>query len=271
MSGADGQSHESDYTPTLEMSRRVEQAERRAEDAEAAIEAARDLLDGWEQDGPDDPAVRLLIQRVRGMLALGDRFRAARDECPLGKAVCDPLANGCDGECETEWQSYTCTAGNHARCSGSAWQPDITCECKCHAALPSSTCGDSEMDESAASNGEYRVEHYCAGPDGDDPDGRPYYLLDLDGRTFGGNYWAYPEHVSVVRTAETNATRTPPSTADVTRAVSNALHSMSDAVYVDGTSASGPDRGVVMAYGDTEDGLRVSFRVCVDRIEEVDL
>lgn len=73
-------------------------------------------------------------ESIEPSLALGDRFRAARDECPLGKAVCDPLANGCDGECETEWQSYTCTAGNHARCSGAAWQPDIACECKCHVA-----------------------------------------------------------------------------------------------------------------------------------------
>lgn len=63
----------------LEMARKADLAERRAEDAEAAIEATRDLLDGWEHDGPDDPAVRLLIQRVREMLALVDRFREARD------------------------------------------------------------------------------------------------------------------------------------------------------------------------------------------------
>lgn len=62
----------------LEMSRRAEQAERRAEDAEAVIEATRDLLDGWENDGPEDPAIRLLIQRVREMLALGERFRTGR-------------------------------------------------------------------------------------------------------------------------------------------------------------------------------------------------
>lgn len=63
---------------TLEMSRRMEQAERRAEDAEAAIEATHDLLDGWEQDGPDDQTAHLLIQRVREMLDLPERFRAAR-------------------------------------------------------------------------------------------------------------------------------------------------------------------------------------------------
>lgn len=63
----------------VENARRAEQAERRAEDAEAAIEATRDLLDGWEHDGPDDPVVHLLIQRVREMLALGERFRANRE------------------------------------------------------------------------------------------------------------------------------------------------------------------------------------------------
>ena len=61
------------FTPlaleSVENARRAEQAERRAEDAEAAIEATRDLLDGWEHDGPDDPAVHLLIQRVWEMLA----------------------------------------------------------------------------------------------------------------------------------------------------------------------------------------------------------
>lgn len=64
---------------SVENARRAEQAERRAEDAEAAIEATRDLLDGWEHDGPDDYAVRLLIQRVREMLALGERLRTNRE------------------------------------------------------------------------------------------------------------------------------------------------------------------------------------------------
>lgn len=63
----------------------------------------------------------------------GERFSVARhDGCPLGKASCDPLANGCDGECETEWRSYACTGNNHSVCSGVAWQPGIACECTCH-------------------------------------------------------------------------------------------------------------------------------------------
>lgn len=66
----------------LEMARKAEQAERRAEEAECHIEQLRDardraerrveraerLLDGWEQDGPDDAAIHLLIQRVREAL-----------------------------------------------------------------------------------------------------------------------------------------------------------------------------------------------------------
>lgn len=69
--------------------RRLEQAERRAECAEdgnrgliatceaagakiqaleAAIGRARKVLNGWECDGPDDPAIHLLIQRVRTAL-----------------------------------------------------------------------------------------------------------------------------------------------------------------------------------------------------------
>lgn len=51
----------------------------RAGDAEAVIEATRDLLDGWEHDGHDDYAVRLLIKRVRETLALGERFRTSRE------------------------------------------------------------------------------------------------------------------------------------------------------------------------------------------------
>jgi hypothetical protein len=84
----------------LEVSRQVGQAERRAEDAEAAIEATRDLLDGWEQDGPDDYAVRLLIQRVRETLALRQRFeegRAAR-HLPLHRTEAGhPNCSTCDG------------------------------------------------------------------------------------------------------------------------------------------------------------------------------
>lgn len=52
----------------LEIARKAAIAEARAEGSEAAIERARDVLDGWEHDGPDDPATHLLIQRVREAL-----------------------------------------------------------------------------------------------------------------------------------------------------------------------------------------------------------
>ena len=67
---------------TLEMARKADLAERRAEESEFHVEQLRDardsaerrieradaLLDGWEHDGPDDPAILLLIQRVREVL-----------------------------------------------------------------------------------------------------------------------------------------------------------------------------------------------------------
>lgn len=66
----------------LEMARKADLAERRAEEAEYHVEQLRDardaaerkveraerLLDGWEHDGPADPAMHLLIQRVREAL-----------------------------------------------------------------------------------------------------------------------------------------------------------------------------------------------------------
>lgn len=52
----------------MEMAQKADLAEGRAEGAEAAIERARDVLDGWEHDGPDDPALHLLIRRVRETL-----------------------------------------------------------------------------------------------------------------------------------------------------------------------------------------------------------
>lgn len=52
----------------VEMARKAAIAEARAEGAESAIERARDVLDGWEHDGPDDPAIHLLIRRVREAL-----------------------------------------------------------------------------------------------------------------------------------------------------------------------------------------------------------
>ena len=46
----------------------VEQLRDARDSAERRIERADALLDGWEHDGPDDPAILLLIQRVREVL-----------------------------------------------------------------------------------------------------------------------------------------------------------------------------------------------------------
>jgi hypothetical protein len=62
----------------VEMARKADIAESRAEEAEYHAEQLRDardsaerLLDGWVQDGPDDPAIHLLIRRVREALDVG--------------------------------------------------------------------------------------------------------------------------------------------------------------------------------------------------------
>ena len=98
----------------LEMAQKADLAERRAEDAEYHVEQLRDaldsaersaerieartvklaterdaalaritragrLLDGWEHDGPDDPAIHLLIQRVREALICWKREAVIQD------------------------------------------------------------------------------------------------------------------------------------------------------------------------------------------------
>lgn len=60
-------------------------------------------------------------------------------------------------------------------------------------------CGDVVIDEmSAAVGGPWEVYCYAEAGEGDDPKGLPYYLLDIPDFSFGGNYWAYPEHVEAL-------------------------------------------------------------------------
>jgi hypothetical protein len=131
-----------------------------------------------------------------------------------------------------------------------------------------SVSGDADIDAGSADVGNERtVYDYAKGEDGDDPNGRPYYLLDTD-TTIGGESWAYPEHVEVIKTAAEIASRRPPSLKDIRDGVSGVLIGMYDPIEVDETDHS--EDGVVYAYGRTNDGLRVGFRVRVDRIEETD-
>lgn len=58
-----------------------------------------------------------------------------------------------------------------------------------------SVCGDRDIDQQAAAPGEYVVHAFVPPGEGDDPEGRPYYLLDVYDMSFGGCHWAYPEHV----------------------------------------------------------------------------
>lgn len=105
----------------LEMARKAEQAERRAEEAEFHVEQLRDardaaerrieraceVLDGWEHDGPEDPAIHLLIQRVREAL---DGSRTGEEPCPtcggsmrFCECMDDPFARAPDEDCDHEW------------------------------------------------------------------------------------------------------------------------------------------------------------------------
>lgn len=131
-----------------------------------------------------------------------------------------------------------------------------------------SVSGDPEMDSGAADVGdELTVYEYAPGEDGDDPNGRPYYLLDTE-YSIGGSCWAYPDDVAVVKSAQELANRRPPSLGDVRDAVALALMGMHEPIDVHEADYSGA--GGIDAYGRTDDGLRVAFRVRVDRIEETD-
>lgn len=133
-----------------------------------------------------------------------------------------------------------------------------------------SVSGDPDIDNSAGVVGaEYDVFYFAppGSPDNDDPSGRGYYLLDTE-HTFGGVHWAYPEHVEIVRTPEQKAARLLPERKALLRGVSGALCGLFDPVEVDQVDRAG--KGALIAYGATDEGLRVSFRVRIDQIEEVD-
>jgi hypothetical protein len=132
-----------------------------------------------------------------------------------------------------------------------------------------SVSGDAEIDAGAADVGdELTVYSYAEGKDGDDPNGLPYYLLDGES-TVGGDSWAYPEHLTVVKTAAELASRRPPSLAEIQAGVSGALIGMYEPIEVDATDHGNKD-GDVVVYGRTADGLRVGFRIRIDQIEETD-
>lgn len=101
---------------TLEMARKADLAERRAEEAEYHVEQLRDardraerrieraceVLDGWEHDGPKGYQFHLLILRVRE--ALDGAGRACR-RCGCGVDGDGQCPCGCDepNECDHEW------------------------------------------------------------------------------------------------------------------------------------------------------------------------
>lgn len=86
----------------LEMARKADIAEARSEGADAAIERARDVLDGWEHDGPKGYEFHLLILRVRE--ALDGATRACR-RCECGVDGDGQCPCGCDepNDCDHDW------------------------------------------------------------------------------------------------------------------------------------------------------------------------
>lgn len=132
-----------------------------------------------------------------------------------------------------------------------------------------SVSSDAEVNDNASTVGrEYLVCYYVDGEGSDDPDGKPYYLLDIEGRTYGGDSWCYPENLEVVQTIAQRAARELPADKQLRNAVSSALLSMSgyDLSAVD---FNGDDE--VVAYGSTDEGLGFSFVVTISEIEEWDL
>ena len=119
-----------------------------------------------------------------------------------------------------------------------------------------SVSGDEGSDKSAASPGEYTVYSYVPSGDrdNDDPEKRPYVMLDVSG-SYGGVYWAYPEHVEVTQTVAQLAAREIPSLKDVSRTVASGLHSAfgSDGMEFFETSVDGKDDApYVTASGRTD-------------------
>lgn len=131
-----------------------------------------------------------------------------------------------------------------------------------------SKCGDAELDRQAGVLGfHYDVYDYAPPGQGDDPNGKPYYLLD-DDYTYGGSHWAYPEHVEVVMTVEQKAARKPPSVVEIRNAVASEVIGMHRAIDADEVDYDGDDAMVVC--GRTTDDLRVAFRIRIDEVEIVD-
>ncbi len=135
-----------------------------------------------------------------------------------------------------------------------------------------SVSGDAELDSGSSDVGDERIIYSYAGPgEGDDPNDKPYYLLDTE-HTIGGAEWAYPEHVEVVKTAAELAARRPPSLAELTKEIAMSLHhGWGDVIEIDRTDPRDGTGGVIYAYGRAANGLRIAFRVRVDEIEETDL
>lgn len=131
-----------------------------------------------------------------------------------------------------------------------------------------SVCGDEDIDKVAASPGdtEHMISSYCAAddPDNDDPKGLAYYLLDTPG-SYGGNRWAYPEHIEVAKTVGQLAAREIPTLKEVASAVSGGLHHlMGESMEFFETQVEGSDsEPYVTGSGRTDEGLGFGVKIAV--------
>lgn len=136
-----------------------------------------------------------------------------------------------------------------------------------------SVSGDADIDAAAAKvGGEYIVEAYAGPNEGDDPNGRGYYLLDIEYMSLGGAYWAYPEDIQVnstaeerqaTRYAEQDAVTLPALVAAIARA---SLSMSNELVEVTECDASAND-GTARISGNTPSGAYFTAVIAVDSIE----
>jgi hypothetical protein len=134
-----------------------------------------------------------------------------------------------------------------------------------------SVSGDPDLDTGASDTGrDYVVCDYApaGSPSNDDPQGRAYYLLDIPDQTYGGDSWAYPEHIEVVQTVAQLDARKPPTLTAARDAVASSVASMMDVLDVSAVDYEGD--AAMEVYGTTRDGLRVSFRLTVSDIGKSD-
>lgn len=136
-----------------------------------------------------------------------------------------------------------------------------------------SICGDEQIDGQAGRVGhKYSIYTYSAEGEGDDPEGKAYYLLD-DENSCGGGYWAYPGHVKVISTPKELAARKAPTVEEIAKIVSSTIHSAFGAggIEFNETEVCEEDGQYhVLAYGRTFEELPFAAKIKIEETWRVD-